>query len=90
LSALALSVGVPETRLADEFFRLRGCSIREWVRRERMDDSIRELVWSSDAVDRVAVRAGYHDAPHFIREFKRATGSTPGSFRKSCREAMLS
>lgn len=39
------------------------------------------LLSTPDSVERIAERCGYLNVEHFIRQFKRATGTTPLRFR---------
>jgi len=83
LRHVAREVGVSSVRLAQEFRRLRGCSMGAWLRRRRVRFSAERLLFSTDPVRTIASATGFHDASHLTREFKRATGMTPGAFRRS-------
>ena len=84
LTGVARAVGVHPVRLAQEFRRLRGCSMGAWIRRRRVAASVERLLSSAEPVRTIAKRAGFHDSSHLIREFRRTTGTTPGAFRR-CR-----
>ena len=83
LTDVARAVGVHPVRLAQEFRRLRGCSMGVWLRRQRISASMEQLMSSTESVRTIARRAGFHDSSHLIREFRRVTGMTPGAFRRS-------
>jgi AraC-like DNA-binding protein len=85
LRHVAREVGVSSVRLAQAFRRLRGCSMGAWLRRRRVRVSAERLLFSKEPVRTIAATAGFHDASHLTREFKRATGMTPGEFRRSAR-----
>jgi AraC family transcriptional regulator, positive regulator of tynA and feaB len=51
------------------------------VRRRRIAQARSELVHSSLPIASVAARAGYFDASHFAREFRRFYGETPRQHR---------
>ena len=45
--------------------------------------SAEELLASTpDSVERIAERCGYTNTEHFIRQFRKATGSTPLRYKK--------
>ena len=85
LRHVAREVGVSPVRLAQEFRRLRGCSMGTWLRRRRIRVSAERLLFSREPVRAIAATTGFHDASHLTREFKRAMGLTPGAFRRSVR-----
>ena len=86
LGDVAAAVGVPSARVAREFRRLRGCSVGEWLRRRRLRAAILPIAASPDPLSAIARDAGFHDASHLSREFRKAWGETPSSFRRDQRE----
>ncbi len=69
--------------------------MRQWVGltpkslliRYRLHEAVHKL--THDEVDLVALAydLGYADQPHFIRDFRRIVGRTPGDYRRECRAA---
>ncbi|HWC64957.1 MAG TPA: AraC family transcriptional regulator, partial [Thermoanaerobaculia bacterium] len=82
VTGVAREVGVHPVRLAQEFKRLRGCSMGAWLRRRRIAASVERLLFSAEPVRTIAKRSGFHDSSHLIREFRRVVGTTPGAFRR--------
>ncbi|MEM7052294.1 MAG: AraC family transcriptional regulator [Acidobacteriota bacterium] len=69
--------------LVRAFRRARGCSIGEWRSRHRVARAIDLLSRDEASVATVAHRLGFADQSHLTREFKRRTGWTPASFRRT-------
>ncbi|MFW6078729.1 MAG: AraC family transcriptional regulator [Gemmatimonadota bacterium] len=82
VSGLADEAGVHPVSLTRAFRRHFGVSVTEYRRRERLRRAARTIGRSPAALSTIAYRAGYADQSHFCREFKHATGLTPGEFRR--------
>jgi AraC-like DNA-binding protein len=64
-----------------------GCSIGEYLRRRRIRRAERLLAEPAMSVAAIALETGFCDQSHFTRVFKRATGMTPGAYRRLARRA---
>jgi AraC-like DNA-binding protein len=81
IEALAKELGISRRRLERLFQMQVGVGPKEFASLVRFEGVIRELgqhSWASSALD-----AGYADQAHFIRDFKRRTGTTPTEFHTS-------
>lgn len=76
-------LGLSSSQLHRRFRKIVGSTPMDWLRRERMNAAKRFLVQTETTISEVAVRCGYPDPLHFSREFRRVTGSSPTTFRKS-------
>ncbi|MFW6040131.1 MAG: helix-turn-helix domain-containing protein [Gemmatimonadota bacterium] len=85
VSRLAEEAGVHPVSLTRAFRRHFGVSVTEYRRRERLRRAARTVERCPATLSRIAYRAGYADQSHFCREFKDATGLTPGEFRRLAR-----
>ena len=86
LTDLARTVGLHPVYLARAFRARYGCSAGEYARRCRIARACERLADSETALSEIAAWAGFHDQSHFSRAFRRATGLTPGGFRRAARE----
>jgi AraC family transcriptional regulator len=86
LTALAAEVGVHPVHLARSFRRAFGCSLGEYVRRARIERARQSLLATDQSLASIAVAAGFSDQAHFCRQFKAATGTTPGAYRAAGRQ----
>ena len=50
------------------------------IQRRRLQEAVERLRERPASVGDVAAVLGYADQPHFIRDFSRVTGMTPGEF----------
>jgi AraC-like DNA-binding protein len=67
----------------NEFMRRSiGQGASEYVVRCRVEQARNLLENTSLGISEIAVAVGFYDASHFIRVFRRATGMTPGAYRK--------
>jgi AraC family transcriptional regulator len=82
LSALAKHVGMHPVYLAQAFRKACGCTVGEYIRRQRIEFACRELTDSNNTISEIAAAAGFFDQSHFTRTFKRLLGVTPAEFRK--------
>jgi len=80
LTQIAEHVGVHPVHLAREFKRAFGWTVREYVRRLRVDFVSRHLSSGAPLSD-LALQSGFADQSHLTRVFKRITGQTPRRLR---------
>lgn len=78
---LARMAGLSAPHFSRLFKATFGTSPIDWLRRERISQSKRRLVESSDSIKQIAEQVGYSDRFFFSKDFKRHTGVTPGQFR---------
>jgi AraC-like DNA-binding protein len=88
IAAIADELDITHAHLDREFTRLVGLTPRSLARIQRL----RGLLASIDITARVnwtdvAVRWGWFDQSHFIRDFKRHTGVTPSVYLRAARTA---
>ncbi len=53
-----------------------------YIRDLRMDEAIRQLVYTNNPVKTVAYNVGYDDEAYFSRVFSKIYGTSPGAYRK--------
>lgn len=80
--ALAKDAGLHPVSLARIFRRHHGCSITEFLRRERIVQASRRIATGESSLADVAFETGFADQPHFTRAFRAELGCTPGEFRR--------
>jgi AraC family transcriptional regulator len=83
LADIAAEAGVHPSHLARTFRNHYGCTIGEYARRLRVQDAMTRLRSSEDPLADIAHLTGFADQAHFTRQFRRATGQTPGQFRRA-------
>jgi len=84
---LAAALGVPALRLGRSFRRAFGCSPGELVRRRRVEKA-EELVRAGRlSLAEVALASGFADQAQLTKAFRRATGLTPGRYRRLLRSS---
>lgn len=64
------------------FFALTGITVGEYVRRRRMSEASRELVYSTKSLKLIAAEYQFKSQEAFTRTFKSCCGITPGLVRK--------
>jgi len=82
---VARTAGVHPVYLARCVRRWYGVGVGDELRRLRLSAAARALGVGGETVSHVAHRSGFADEPHLCREFSRATGMTPGRFRRLVR-----
>jgi AraC family transcriptional regulator len=82
LADLAAEARVHPGYLAAAFRRHFGCTVGEYVRRQRVVLACRHLAGSDAPLADVALLAGFADQSHFTRTFKRQLGLTPAAYRE--------
>jgi AraC family transcriptional regulator len=82
LGKIAAEAGVHPGYLATAFRRHFGCTVGEFVRRERIALACRDLARADVSLADIATLAGFADQSHFTRTFRRQIGMTPAAYRK--------
>ncbi|MFL5493922.1 MAG: helix-turn-helix domain-containing protein [Gemmatimonadales bacterium] len=85
LGVMAQAAGVHPVTLARAFRKAYGCSMGEYLRRLRIGRAARQLADSETPLAEIALAAGFADQSHFSNVFRRQTGMSPSSFRRSVR-----
>lgn len=86
LTDLAREVGRHPIYVARAFRARFGCAVGEYARCLRVERARRLLHHRSLSLSNVAARAGYSDQSHLSRDFRRAFGQSPGSYRTPIRQ----
>jgi AraC family transcriptional regulator len=85
-SDIAREVQVHPAHLSRAFRTHFKVSLGSYLRRLRLDWATGELAHSAASLAEVALAAGFADQSHFTRAFKRHTGLTPNTYRRTrCR-----
>ncbi len=79
----AAKANLSYSHYAKLFHAVIGRSFKEYLTDLRMVNAYNMLLSSSMSVSDVAIACGYEHFSHFIAEFKKKYGATPGQFRKN-------
>jgi AraC family transcriptional regulator len=82
LGEIAGAVGVSADHLTRTFRRYHGCTIRECIRRLRVEYAWQRLASSPVSVVHLALDAGFYDQSHFTKTFRRSMGVTLAAFQR--------
>lgn len=85
LRDVAVAVNLTPGHLTTVVKRRTGRTVQEWITERRLAEARRLLSQTDLPVDQVGRRAGYGDAGHFTRSFKRMHGVTPVQWRRASR-----
>ena len=83
LSALARMARLSPSHLSREFHRYTGKRLIDYLVERRLQAAMIELRGTSDKIIAIALRCGFNDLAYFNRRFRRATGLTPGEYRRA-------
>lgn len=78
---IARLVKLSHSRLCYLFKAEVGLAPTQYLKRARMEKALELLRTSFLNVNEVSAKVGYNDSTHFMREFKKAYGSTPSQHR---------
>ena len=81
-NALAETLNLSPSRLRHLFKAETGMSFRKYLRVVRMRQAKHLLESSFLSVNQIAERVGIRDSSHFVREFEKQHGLSPGKYRK--------
>ncbi len=82
LADIARAAGVSVSHLSAVFRAAHGVSLGAYIRALRIEWAAERLASGVGSIAGIAVQAGFSDQAHLTRAFKRATGRTPGSWRR--------
>lgn len=85
LKTTASQLNVNPSYLSNLFHKECGCTLTEFVNRQRIDRAVLLLSNSKKAVQDIAAECGIQDVNYFIKLFKRQTGLTPNQYRRNYR-----
>ena len=82
LKSIAEKLNVNASYLSSIFSKECGCTLTDYVHRQRIEESIRLLLQTDKTVCQIATDCGFTDAHYFNRCFKKTTNFTPLEYRK--------
>lgn len=85
VAAVVAAAGIPERTLKRRFKSATGSTLIDCVQNLRIEEAKRLLEADTIAAEAIAAEVGYENAAFFRRLFKRATGLTPGQYRRMFR-----
>ena len=81
LKTIAEKLNVNGSYLSGLFHKECGCTLTEYVNKQRIDHGIVLLRRTGKTVQEIATECGVQDVNYFIKLFKRQTGMTPSRYR---------
>ena len=82
LHSIAEQISVNSSYLSKLFRKECGCTLTDYVTRQRMEHAVRLLRDDSKSVQSVAAECGFLDTTYFIRVFKKHYQMTPAAYRE--------
>ena len=82
LKTIAEKLNVNPSYLSSLFHREYGCTLTEFINKQRVDRGIGLLRLTAKPVQEIAAECGIHDVNYFIKLFKKHTGFTPNRYRE--------
>jgi AraC family transcriptional activator of pyochelin receptor len=85
LHQLGRQVGINANKLSRGFRQVFGTTVHNLLRQERLNRARLLLEENRLSITEISHQLGYSDASHFVREFSRQYGTTPGRFARALR-----
>ncbi|MEW4565966.1 AraC family transcriptional regulator [Bremerella sp. JC770] len=84
IEELAAVTGVSRSQFTKVFRQASQMSVRQYILHVRSERAKWLLRNTEDDLQAIAKTCGYHDHPHFCREFVKHVGVSPNAFRQQC------
>ncbi len=81
LKTIAEKLNVNASYLSNLFHKEYGCTLTDYINKQRMDYGITLLQNTKKSVQEIAGECGIHDTNYFIKLFKKQTGITPNQYK---------
>lgn len=82
LRDVAAAVSHAPSHVAATVKQQTGHTVGDWITSARLAEAASRLVHTSDSILEIAHAVGWKDATHFIRQFRKAHGTTPAAWRR--------
>ena len=82
LKGLSEKYYVNSAYLGQLFRKKYGCSFKDYLNRQRLDEAALLLKKTDDKIYTIAEKVGYKDVDYFVNKFIEAKGCTPAKYRK--------
>jgi AraC family transcriptional regulator len=82
LKDLSRAAGVHPVTISRFFPKYFSCTFGEYMRRLKIEKSLRMIKNSSRSLTEIAYECGFYDQSHFTRTFKHLTGFLPNSYAR--------
>jgi AraC-like DNA-binding protein/quercetin dioxygenase-like cupin family protein len=85
IAKLCAIAGMSKAALMQNFARSTGTTPLQYQLNLRIAEAVILLRSTNKSISEIAMETGFSDTNYFGRQFKRITGSSPGEYRKKCR-----
>lgn len=82
LEELSATIGIHPVTISKNFSRYFGCTLGEFIRKYRIEKALYMIRTTNLSLTGIALICGFADQSHFIRTFKKYTGTLPLHYRK--------
>ena len=89
LKTIAEKLNVNSSYLSTLFHKEIGCTLTEYINKQRVERGVRLLQLTSKPVQEIAAECGFQDTNYFIKLFKKQTGFTPTRYREHVGKQLL-